>query len=321
MTKKPLVSVIIIIFNAERFIEEAIESVIGQTYSNWEILFVDDGSTDNSSEIAIYYAALYNSRVRYLEHDRHENRGMSASRNLGIRNSNGEYITFLDADDVWLPHKLEQAVNVLEVNKDAALVYGPGLIWFSWTGKPEDASRDYIEPLPTEPNTLIEPPELLSIFLRSGNAPSFPVIRREVIEGVGGFEDSFRDMYEDQVFYAKVCLKVTVYVVAECWYKHRRHASSCTYVAVKAGKNFSARLIFLKWLEDYLLRNGEKGSEVWKILQNELWRCRHPRLVRQKKRLRSLKRKINDFIGSLFLKTFVVIFLNLVLFAGYSEYY
>jgi len=315
MSNKPLVSVIIIFLNAERFIREAIESVFKQTYDNWELFFVDDGSTDASKEIVLKYTKQYSKSIYYLEHDGHENRGMSASRNLGIRNSNGEYITFLDADDVWLPHKLEQAVNVLEVTPEAALVYGPGLIWFGWTGKPEDASRDYIEPLPIEPNTLIEPPELLSIFLRNGNAPSSPIIRREVIESVGGFEDSFRDMYEDQVFYAKVCLKVPVYVVAECWNKYRKHASSCTYVAAKAGKNFSARLTFLKWLEDYLLRNGEKGSEVWKILQNELWRYRHPRLVRQKKRLRSLKRKINNFIDSLFLKTFVVIFLNFVFFA------
>ena len=91
MTSKPLVSGIII-FLAEQFIQSAIENVFAQTYEQWELLLVDDGSTDGSTEIAQRYAAQNPEKVRYLEHDGHENRGMSAARNLGISNAKGEYI-------------------------------------------------------------------------------------------------------------------------------------------------------------------------------------------------------------------------------------
>jgi glycosyltransferase involved in cell wall biosynthesis len=97
---KSLISVIIIFLNSEEFIQEAIESVFAQTYNNWELLLVDDGSTDGSTNIALQYAEQHGERVRYLEHNNRQNRGMSASRNLGIREAKGEYIAFLDADDV-----------------------------------------------------------------------------------------------------------------------------------------------------------------------------------------------------------------------------
>src|SRR6266566_8733383 len=127
-----------IFLNAERFIEEAIESVFGQTYDDWELLLVDDGSKDGSTEIARRYAEEHSKRVRYFEHAGHQNRGMSASRNLGIRRSRGEFIGFLDADDVWLPHKLEQQLAILKAYPEAAMVYGPIQWWYSWTGNSDD---------------------------------------------------------------------------------------------------------------------------------------------------------------------------------------
>jgi len=107
-----MISIITIFLNAERFIREAIESVFAQTYDDWELVLVDDGSSDASTAIARRYASEYPEKVRYLDHDGHENRGMSASRNLGVRNATGHYIGFLDADDVWLPHQLEGQVLV-----------------------------------------------------------------------------------------------------------------------------------------------------------------------------------------------------------------
>src|SRR5918994_2063107 len=105
MSGKSLVSCIVIFLDEERFIEEAIKSVFAQTYENWELLLVDDGSTDGSTQIALRYAERHPGKVRYLEHPGHQNRGMSASRNLGISQAKGEYVALLDADDVWLPHK------------------------------------------------------------------------------------------------------------------------------------------------------------------------------------------------------------------------
>src|SRR5713226_6137053 len=134
---KPLVSAIIIFLNEEKFLREAIESVFAQTYDNWELLIVDDGSTDASTKNALQYAEQYPTKVRYLEHEAHQNRGMSASRNLGIRHAKGEYIGFLDADDVWLPHKLQRQVVLLESYPSADMIYGASQYWYSSTGNPE----------------------------------------------------------------------------------------------------------------------------------------------------------------------------------------
>src|SRR5215208_465500 len=105
-TKSPRVSAIVIFLNAGPFFEEAIESILVQDYDDWELLLVDDGSTDGSTEIARRYADGDPSRIRYLTHPGGENRGMSASRNLGVRQARGEYVAFLDADDTWLQGKL-----------------------------------------------------------------------------------------------------------------------------------------------------------------------------------------------------------------------
>src|SRR5262249_40041371 len=142
MNTEPLVSVIIIFLNAEKFLQEAIESVVAQTYDHWELLLADDGSTDGSTGIARQYADHYPGKVRYLEHAGHQNRGMSASRNLGIRHAVGEYIAFLDADDVWLPHKLEEQVAILNAHPETGMVYGATQVWHSWTGDPKDIPRD-----------------------------------------------------------------------------------------------------------------------------------------------------------------------------------
>src|SRR5690242_13625262 len=91
------VSVITIFLNGEQFLDQAIESVICQTFTDWELLLVDDGSTDGSTKIAKDYAARHPERIRYFEHPGHINRGMSAARNVGIANARGEYLAFIDA--------------------------------------------------------------------------------------------------------------------------------------------------------------------------------------------------------------------------------
>ena len=135
---KHLVSVVLIFLNEAEFIEEAIASVLAQTYSNWELILVDDGSTDGSTAIAKSYAEKLDPKVKYIDHEGHKNLGMSASRNLGIDNATGEYIAFIDGDDLWLPNKLEQQVAIMSTQPDAAMVCGRTQWWYSWTGKEAD---------------------------------------------------------------------------------------------------------------------------------------------------------------------------------------
>jgi len=270
-----------IFLDEEKFIREAIESVFPQTYDNWELLLVDDGSTAGSTDIARRYAEQHPGKVRYLDHEGHRNRGMSASRNLGIRHARGDYIAFLDADDVWLPDKLEHQVAILSAEPEAVMVCGPVQWWYSWTGNPEDAQRDHVVALDVQPNTLVKPPQLLTRLL--GNETPITtsgLVRREAIESVGGFEESFHGLYEDQAFCAKLCSKAPVYVASRCWYRWRKHPGSSCSVAVSTGQYRHARLTFLHWLEKYLPEQGIKNSELWEVLRKELWQCRHPILYR-----------------------------------------
>src|SRR5690606_18441467 len=109
----PAVSVITAFLNEERFLGEAIESVISQRYTDWELILVDDGSSDGSPVIALEYAARYPGKISCLRHEGGENKGLSASRNLGITRARGALIAFLDADDVWTPEKLEIQAGIM----------------------------------------------------------------------------------------------------------------------------------------------------------------------------------------------------------------
>jgi len=106
MLNKGMVSIIVPVYNAERYIEETIESVISQTYGNWELLVVDDCSTDNSISIINRYVEKHDNI--FLINSECNSGGPATPRNIGIKRSAGEYIAFLDADDVWLDIKLEK---------------------------------------------------------------------------------------------------------------------------------------------------------------------------------------------------------------------
>jgi glycosyltransferase involved in cell wall biosynthesis len=276
-----LISAIVIFFNTEKYIEEAIQSIFAQTYDNWELLLVDDGSTDGSSAIAQHYAAQYPNQVRYLEHEGHQNRGMSASRNLGAHHAKGEFIAFLDADDVWLPEKLEKQLAIFEQYPEAAMVCGPNEIWHSWTGNPEDAGRDRVHQMlgrGITPDQLFLPSTLLKLFWQ--NKARTPgtcsiLIRLEVFNQLGGFEEDFRGMFEDRVFFSKVYLHSPVFIMSECLDKYRRHpASEC---ANNSQKNFNyaqpepSYLKFLHWTAYYLSTQEATNSDAWNLVQKQIF--------------------------------------------------
>ena len=277
MNRKPLISVVIIFLNAERFIAEAIESVFGQNYDDWELLLVDDGSSDVSSTIARRYTEQHPEKVYYFEHAGHANRGMSASRNLGIRHARGQYIALLDADDVWLPKKLEYQVEILSRYPEAGMVVGPIQWWYSWTGQPDDFARDFVAPFPLElqSDSLVQPPKLLISLLRQATvSATSSLLRREVVDFVGGYEEDFRGMFEDQAFAAKVYLTAPVFVAADCHYKWRKHPNSCCAVAVETAQYEHARFDFLRWLQRYLSQRQISHIELERTLENELCKSR-----------------------------------------------
>jgi glycosyltransferase involved in cell wall biosynthesis len=281
MNDRPLVSIVIPFLNAENFIEEAILSVLAQSYEIWELFLVDDGSIDESTKIAQDYAAKHPVNVRYLEHAGHQNLGKSASRNRAIQSASGKYVAFLDADDVWLSNILEDQVTILESHPEAAMVYGPIQWWYGWTGEPEDVARDYVEEIGVPPDAVIQPPKLLTLFLEDKAAvPSDILVRREIIERVGRFEEEFRVMYEDQVFYAKVCLAAPVFASGKCWYRYRQHPDSSCAKGMITGEYFAARPVFLDWLRAYVSEQCIEDAALWEVLDKEFWPYRHPAAYR-----------------------------------------
>ncbi len=269
MASAPAVSVITIFLNEERFIREAVESVLAQTRADWELILVDDGSTDASSAIARQYAAEQPGRIRYLEHAGHANRGMSASRNLGARQARGKYLALLDADDVWLETKLERQIPRLEGEPKLDMVYGSSLFWYGWTDAPRDRERDFSwQPIAAERR--FEPPTLLSRFLLDEvrmPCPGSILMRKELIERIGGWEESFRGLFEDQVFFSKVCLSATVLVTPELTDRYRQHENSCCALGDRSGETGIWRRRFFDWLTEHLARAGMRGTESWESLE------------------------------------------------------
>jgi glycosyltransferase involved in cell wall biosynthesis len=315
MNSDSLVSIVVIFLNAEAFIQETIESVIAQTYPHWELLLVDDGSDDCSSAIAQKYAQTYAGQIYYLEHDHHQNKGKSTSRNLGIRQAKGKYVAFLDADDVFLPGKLAQQVADLEAHPEAAMVYSNTLYWHSWLENPDSANldsanpdngnpdsanpdnnqADYLPDLGIATNALIQPPALLNLcFTNQAAVPcicSF-LVKHSILNELGGFEEVIQHLYEDQVLLAKIFLKFPVFVADGYWEKYRQHKGSSWHLSMDTGEDQSARLIFLKWLEQYLSEQNAQESELWHNLQKPVWQNKYPALSRLKQAAAGIAKRI-----------------------------
>jgi glycosyltransferase involved in cell wall biosynthesis len=258
LERGPLVSCVIIFLDAAPYLDEAVASVYEQDFGRWELLLVDDGSTDGSTEIARRHAGEHPERVRYLEHPGHANLGMSASRNLGVCRSGGEYIALLDADDVWLPHKLSTQVAALEAHPEAAMAYDSTLYWFP--GDPRAERMERARRLGFPAGSLIRAPGLIPLFL-TGEAETpgtcSVLIRRRVFDDVGGFVNAFRGLYEDQAFFYKVCLDFPVLLCDGHSALYRQHAESCCNAAeaegvYRADGSGAAIEPFLDWLSGHV---------------------------------------------------------------------
>jgi glycosyltransferase involved in cell wall biosynthesis len=272
----PRVSVIMIFLNAERFIKEAIESVFEQTFTAWELILVDDGSTDAGSEIARDAARRLPDKVRYVEHPGHQNLGMSASRNLGVREARGDYIAFLDADDVYLPERLGRHVDVLDAMPQVAMVQSNHIMWYSWAGEAEQDDDDFVCPAVNVGDRVLHAPQAMLTVLAApwlGAGTASLTVRRDVVLAVGGFEPRFRDMYEDQVFTSKIYLEHCVYVLQDWLDKYRRHPGSWSRYLKDTGQfvdglPHATTDAFHAWLRAYVQSRGIRQPLLEELLDN-----------------------------------------------------
>jgi glycosyltransferase involved in cell wall biosynthesis len=268
-----LVSIVMPVWNREDFLEEAIESVLAQTYGHWELLVVDDGSTDRSPVIVRRYAAAHRS-IHLLEHPGHAHLGSSAARNRAIAAAEGTYVAFLDSDDVWFPASLDRLVELLERDAHASAACGSTLWWYSWADEPtgEDFSDEAGFRLAAEEG-IVQPPRAATRFLDDGGAVpctcSF-IATSEAIRRIGALESEFRGAYDDQVLYMKLALRFPIYVTDAVLSKHRRHPRSTYALSEALGQDPFDRRRFLVWLRDYSTRSALGDEEFRAALDRAL---------------------------------------------------
>jgi glycosyltransferase involved in cell wall biosynthesis len=278
----PLISVILCFYNEERFLTEAVQSVLAQDYTNWELLLVDDGSSDKSVMQAKAFCSEFPGKVVYVEHENHTNKGLSASRNAGIKKAKGEYVAFLDADDVWLPEKLSFQYNLFRTHQNITVVLEASSYWYSWNN-PE--LEDVIIPVGA-PEGIYDPPALMEILYPLGKGaapcPSGIMVHRSTLDRCV-FEESFRNMYqmyEDQAFLCKVYLNEKVYV-SEPWHNlYRQRSASLVSSVYETGKYDVVRSYYLNWFEKYYKSLPRQYKRVTWMLRKALFQYRYPLLFK-----------------------------------------
>ena len=249
----PKVSVIIPTYNRGNLIHGAIESVSAQTYQDFEIIVVDDGSSDQTrSKLAAFRK---DNKIRYIFQ---ENRGSSSARNRGGREAEGEYLAFLDSDDLFLPTKLEKQAAVLETEPDFAMVQS---FFAKFRASPE-------EELGTRKTKFFSGhiyPQILTYWSYLMN-PSCILIRKSVFEELGGFDESMPSA-EDLDFFRRVARKYPIGLVPEVLAKIRVHEGNKTADKTQRDIHY---LVYLKkaFAEDTSLSSGFKRRAYAKMYLN-----------------------------------------------------
>ncbi|MBE7702738.1 MAG: glycosyltransferase family 2 protein [Cyanobacteria bacterium SIG28] len=229
MEDKPLISVVLPTYNGSEFISQAINSIINQTYTNWELIIVNDCSTDNTAEI-IQTFAQKDSRIRVLTNE--VNKKLPASLNVGFKQAQGEYYTWTSDDNEYYPQAFEKMVDFLQNNDDYGMVHAICRV----EGCVEKCCWGYIA---TTPITLLEFPTVAACFL----------YKASIAKSVGNYDESCFYM-EDHDFWLRFLLNAPIGIIPEELYMYRRHEASLT---VKSGDIAAKKrlLLTLKYLPSY----------------------------------------------------------------------
>jgi len=292
----PDVSVITAFFNEERFLAQAIESVIRQEHTNWELILIDDGSSDKSTMIARKYAKDYEGKIIYIEHEGHANKSTAASRNLGISNARGVLVAFLDADDVWEPAKLSGQLKIMRTHPEVVMLLEASKYWYSWD---VPSRQDIIVQVGRERDRVFEPPELAETLYPlakvAAPCPSAIMVRKRALIRLGGFEPAFTgkyQLYEDQAFLMKFYLNETIYISSQCNNKYRQRPGSCVQWVRKEGSYHVVRKYFLNWMQQYMQQHNLKYSKVHGLLSRAMDQYKRPVLYFMRNNLSKIQKKV-----------------------------
>lgn len=293
----PEVSIITAFLNEERFLVEAIESVLDQEFTNWELILIDDGSSDRSTAIAKAYAEEYKEKIIYLEHEGHANRSTAASRNLGIAHARGELVAFLDADDVWLPAKLRIQAKIMHIYPQVTMLVEASDYWFSWDAA--TTRQDIVVQVGRERDRVFYPPELAEtiypLLKAAAPCPSAIMVRRDALLKHGGFEAGFTgkyQLYEDQAFLMKFYLNEPIYISSLCNNKYRQRVGSCVQWVRKEGSYHVVRKYFLDWMKQYMQQRSINHKKVQRLLSRALDQYNRPVIYFMRNNLQKIQRKV-----------------------------
>jgi len=249
-----LVSIIMPAYNAERYIAASIESVLAQTYSNWELIVVDDGSTDNTAAVVQEFVAR-DPRIKYIFQ---ENGRLGKARNTSIRNSTGPLIAFLDSDDLWLPAKLEMQMRAIAQN-NADVVYSKTYVFKN------DNIDDETETL-RNPAGKFSGPDFFDSLVRWNQIPVLTVLlRRSALDRVGLFEEgetaaSYRGCEDYELWLRLARAGFVFYGMPDVLARYRRHATAMT--AVPSNVFRSMLLVVRKHIDESGLSESEKQKRI-----------------------------------------------------------
>ena len=208
----PKVSIIMNCLNGEQYLKQALDSVFEQTYDDWEVIFWDNASTDGSAVIA----KSYGGRVRYFNSQ--TTYPLGKARNFAINKAQGDFIAFLDCDDIWLPQKLEKQAALLEKDSEVALVFSDMMIF--------DGSRDIYQYLgkhkPQRGNIFRE------LFVNYFIGIVSVIIRKSAVKDIGWFDESFENI-EDMDLFLRIAYLFKLDYVDEPLVKWRLHEKSQTF--------------------------------------------------------------------------------------------
>lgn len=252
------VSVIVPTYNTIAYLPDAIESILQQTFEDFEILLVNDGSTDSTAEWA---KKITDPRVRYIEQN---NQGLSAARNTGLDLAQGRYVAFLDADDVWEPTKLDKQVALLETNPDIGMVHS--WVWFM-DGEGRSTGRIW--------KTQAEGMALAHLLQRNDVAVLSALVRRECFARIGGFDIALRSL-EDWDLWLRLAVNDSIAVIREplAYYRQLPGSMSRNCEVMEASfKTVIDRHFALAPQSLQFLRDRSYGSAyqclAWKAIQSD----------------------------------------------------
>jgi len=220
---KPLVSVIIPAYNHELYVGETLQSVVGQTYPNIEIIIINDGSTDKTGEIIKSY--LYKNRHLNINFFEKDNEGISKTLNKGLSMANGEYIAVIASDDLWHSQKIEKQVCLMENNKNIGLVFSDAT--FIEKDKLTNKYTNYKPFIPKLFKNNIQNTNIYETLLKGNIIPALTVmVRKKCFDDVGVFDENLRG--EDHDMWLRITQKYPVGFIDEPLAYYRMHSSNAS---------------------------------------------------------------------------------------------